>query len=157
MLAVVQGPHPGDFTKSNSLLCSTLPSHSPHISKNLDIHSFSASTNLLHKTLLWPASVRCQTSLSCLPTALPVQLTSALSGAQRCTQALRVVLLASTATSWIFCLWALQLESMPRCWLLELRGTSDASRQVHLFVIYTIVPKTPSVTLNPVSDVIEIF
>lgn len=67
----------------------------------------------------------------------------------------RALLFASAATSWTVCL-ALQLQSL-RTWLLELPGTSDASRQVHLFVIYTIVPRTPFVTLNPLSDVIEIF
>lgn len=39
----------------------------------------------------------------------------------------------------------------------ELPGTSNASSQVYLFVIYTIVPRTPSVTLNLPSDVIENF
>lgn len=40
---------------------------------------------------------------------------------------------------------------------LVLSGTSDTSQKMPLFVIYTIVPRTPSVTLNPLSDVIEIF
>lgn len=148
----LSAPPPEDITKSNSLLCSTLPPHCPHFSKNLDVNSFPDSANLLHKTLLWPASVRRQK-----PPPLYHKPASPLRGAQRCTQALRVVPFSSAATSWIFCLWALQLESTPRCWLLELPGTGGVSWQVHLFVIYTIVPRTPSATLNPLSDVIEIF
>lgn len=56
----LSAPLPEDITKSNSLLCSTPPPHCPHFSKNLDENSFPDSANLLHKTLLWPASVRCQ-------------------------------------------------------------------------------------------------
>lgn len=40
---------------------------------------------------------------------------------------------------------------------LVLPGISDTSQKMPLFVIYTVVPRTPSVTLNPLSDVIEIF
>lgn len=41
------------------LFCPVPPPLRPCISKNLDMHSFPDSTNLLCEILLWPAPVRC--------------------------------------------------------------------------------------------------
>lgn len=137
---------PGDMARSNPLLWSALlPLHPPK-SKNLDVPSFPSSTNLLYTTLLWPAPVRCQKAPQGHKPATPGR------------KGLRALLFATAATSWMACLWLCSCRARPaQTWLLELPGTSNASRQVPLFVIYTIVPRTPSVTLNPLSDVIEIF
>lgn len=151
MLAVAQCPPPGDITKSNSLLCSTPPLHVPTPPRIWMYTYFLTLPTYFTKHFsnqpLWEPE----------PTLPLNSLASQHSGTQWCTLAFRVVPFASAATSWIFHLWAFQLERLPRCWLFELPGTNNASWQVHLFVIYTIVPRTPSVTPNLLSDVIEIF
>lgn len=146
---------PADMAILDPLLCSAPPPIHPQVSKNLVLHSFPSSTNPLHRTLFWPVSVRCQKQPHPRDPRQAHKPAGPLGGSPRVHAGSQDLAFASAATCWTVSGTAIGEHDQTR--LGELPGTSNASRQVHLFVIYTIVPRTPSVTLNPLSDVIEIF
>lgn len=142
-------PLPGDIAKSDSLLRPPPPLLHPRISKNLDVPSFLTLPTSLTEHFSGHPLGDARTPASSQASQPLHRGPEVCAGSQGCTICECCHLLDLLSLD-------IRLEDAPRHRLCELSGTSDVSWQVHLCFIDTVIPRTLSVTLNPLSDVIEI-